>query len=218
MLVYQLVIAIPVSFILACMINKIVRGKAFFRAAFYLPNLTSIVAAVIVFRLVFYSSEAGIANYVIGLVGIKPVAWFGEGSVIQFTTSLLGTWLVLGYYIIMFLAGLQSISKELYDAANVDGAKGIKQWMYITIPCSKGAFAFVFITGVIGCMQRFTDVYIIRHQFVVKPIQTILLYIYDVSMVNRDFGSSFAAGYLLFIIIMIISLLNVKITKIFGQE
>lgn len=219
MLVYQLVMSIPISFIIASMINKVRVGKSFFRSAYYLPNITSIVAAVIVFKYLFYSTDAGIVNYLLGLVGIKPITWFGEGNVLQFSTALIGTWMVVGYYCLLFLAGMQTIPEELYDAANVDGAKALKMWLYITIPCSKSTFSFVFITGVISCMQRFTDVFVIRGETSIRrPIQTVLLYVYDTSFLNVNYGAGFAASYILFAVIMVITLFNLRTTKIFEEK
>ncbi len=200
------------SFIVASMINNITVCKNFFKSAFFLPNIVSVVATSILFTFVLYPTKQGILNYILGFFCIKPVAWFADPSFARFGIVLMGIWQALGYYTLIFLAGLQSISKELYEAAKVDGSNKFQNWWHITIPCVKPIFVFLIMMGTISAMKRFGDVWMIGGTAgnPGNSLSTVVLYIYRNAFYSNMLGVASAASYILFFIILGLTILNNK--------
>lgn len=162
MAVLSVITGVAASFTLASLINSLTYAKKFFKCIFFTPNIVSIVAAATIFKFIFHSGDAGIVNYVLkNVFHMNPVGWFSDPSVSRYSIVILNLWKSLGYDTILFIAGLQSISKELYEAAEVDGATGFQKWRYITIPCMKGITSAIVISYTISSLKRFGDVYTI---------------------------------------------------------
>ncbi len=214
--VLGLLLNIPGAFIIASMINACRWGKNYFKSAIYIPNITSVVAASTIFLSLFYPTDIGAINYILKkLFGIGPFGWFIDARIARVTVVIMSTWQSIGYNTLIFLAGLQSVPRELYEAAEVDGATALKRWRYITIPSMKPIFVFVFITGVIGAMQRFGDVWMIGGN-TGQPggtLRTVVLYIYAIGFQGMRFGLASAAAYILFFIIFALTLINVRLIK-----
>ena len=128
----------------------------------------------------------------------------------------------MGYSMLINLASMQSIQTEIYEAAAVDGANGFKQWLYITIPHMKQCFAFLFVTGMISGLSRFTDLFIIGgNSSSGAPggsLQTLLLYIYQYSFEVPQYGLSSAGAMILFGIVFVFTLFNVRMSGMFKEE
>lgn len=130
----QLVVAL----ILAVVLNSaLVKLKSVFRVAYFVPNVTSIVAVAIVFTVIFSEQEGGLVNATLGLFGFSPVNWQTSEWGVKIAIATMIFWRWVGYNSIIFLAGLQSIPKDLYEAAEIDGAKKWQQFVYITVPMLK---------------------------------------------------------------------------------
>lgn len=147
------------TFIVASLLNSVKSLGGFYKSLFLFPMIISTVGAVLIFRFMFLSTESGLINYIISMLGVAPIPWFLEGSWARVVVVILNLWLGSGFGIILFLAALQSISKELYEAAEIDGASGFQSWRYVTIPNLSGVFKFMLITGTISSFSRFADVY-----------------------------------------------------------
>ncbi|MFD0677914.1 MULTISPECIES: carbohydrate ABC transporter permease [unclassified Paenibacillus] len=210
-------IGLPLSFIVASLINSIVRPgmSVLFKAIYFLPNVTSTIAASIVFLLLFYPTEKGIANTVLNLFGLKPLGWMSDPNYAKISVILMDTWHGVGYSVLIWLAGLQSISRDLYEAAEVDGARKLQQWLYITIPGMKPVIFFMVVMGTINAFKRFGEVYVIGGPDG-NPggsLFTLMLYVYRYGFYTYDFGKAAAASYVIFIIILLFTLLNFKAFK-----
>lgn len=213
MCVMSVALGVVFPFILASVINNARWGKHAFRGVFFLPNVVSMVGASILFTYIFYPTEQGLMNSLLSLLNIDPIGWFSSPKYAPFGVVLMGLWHSLGYNTIIFLAGLQSVPRELYEAAEVDGASSIGKWWYITIPYIRPIFVFIIVIGTIVGMKRFTDVWTIGGS-AGNPdgaLLTIVLYIYRNAFESFQFGIGSAAAFLLFVIIMIISVLNLKV-------
>lgn len=213
--VMTLLINIPGAFVIASMINSCKWGKNFFKSAIYIPNIASIVAASTIFLGMFHPTDLGAMNYIFSLFGLGPYLWFSSIKLARITIVLMAVWQNIGYTSLIFLAGLQSVPAELYEASEVDGATRFKRWLYITIPNMKPIFAFVFITGTISAMQRFGDVWMVSGN-TGQPggtLRTIVLYIYTMGFQRTQFGLASAAAYLLFIMILILTLINTRLIR-----
>ncbi|MBE9914861.1 sugar ABC transporter permease [Paenibacillus donghaensis] len=207
--IWSVLLGIVLSFVLASLINNLnwSMGKNFFKAVFFLPNVVSGVATTLLFSFLFFPSREGLLNFVIGLFGIKPVGWFTNPHVSRYSIVLMSLWGALGYNTIIFLAGLQSVPRDLYEAAEVDGAGSYRKWLNITIPYLRPIFVFMLIMGTIGGMKRFTDVWLIGGT-AGNPggsLMTVVLYIYRNAFLASQMGMATAASYLLFVIIFVLT-------------
>ncbi|MCU9614853.1 sugar ABC transporter permease [Caldibacillus lycopersici] len=213
--IFQVIITIPLGFIFATLINSASKGKNFFKVIYFLPNVTSIVAAAMIFQFVLHP-EMGIVNFVLDSLGLPTPAWFSDPSTSKWGVILLAVWHWIGFVIIICIANLQAISKEMYEAAKIDGASSFQQWLFITIPNMGGTFAFLLITGWIGALQRFNEVYVLGgpNGSPARSIQTMGAFIYERGFTGFEFGIASAATYIMFLIILVFTFINLKISKL----
>src|SRR5579863_414033 len=156
-----LLIMLPLSTVLASMLNRLRRGSTPLKVIYFLPQLTSSVAVAIMFNYVF-QPDWGLLNGLLHQIGITDLPlWLADprydltGS--RAAATILAVWAGLGYYIIVLLAGLQTIQRDLYDAAAIDGANPLQSWWYITLPSLRPTFVFLIMTGMIDALSRFSD-------------------------------------------------------------
>nr|WP_110065063.1 sugar ABC transporter permease [Cytobacillus oceanisediminis] len=197
-----------VPIILATVLNsKFTRFANLFRAAIFIPALTSTIVAGVVFRLMFGESEAGLANTVIGFFGFDPVDWrFGAVSG-MFLMVLLCTWKWLGVNILYFMAGLANVPKELYEAAEIDGAGMFQKFRHITLPLLKPITIYVITISIIHGFRVYEESYVFWQDTSPGNIGlTIVGYIYQQGFRMNDMGFGAAIGVVLMVIIFIISI------------
>lgn len=209
--VLSVVLGVALSFILATFIHNIPweRTKNFFKGVYFLPNVVSLVATSILFQLLFSSGKEGILNYVLNWINLGPVGWFTNPDYARFSIVMMNLWGMLGYNTIIFIAALTSVPRDLYEAAEVDGANWFKKWYYITVPYLKPIILFMVIISTIGAMKRFTDVWLIGGT-AGNPggsLMTVVLYIYRNGFLSSQMGIATAASYILFMIILVLTVL-----------
>ncbi|UOQ84730.1 carbohydrate ABC transporter permease [Gracilibacillus salinarum] len=212
--IFQILITIPLGFIFASLINSTPKGQNFFKVVYFLPNVTSIVAAAMIFAFVLHP-EMGIVNYVLDSLGLPTPGWLSDPNTSKWGVILLSVWHWIGFVIIICLANLQAISPEMYEAARIDGAGRFQQWLFITIPNMTSTFAFLLITGWIGALQRFNEVYVLGGPTgsPARSIQTMGAFIYERGFTGMEFGIASAATYIMFIIILIFTFINLKVSN-----
>jgi ABC-type sugar transport system permease subunit len=149
-----------VSLILALLVNERLFGIQFFRLAFYLPVVSSAVATALVWQWVL-NSKVGLVNTALGWVGVQGPAWLTDPRIKLFTIILVSVWGGAGYNMMLFLAGLQNIPQELYDAAKIDGAGSWRRFVYVTLPMLSPTTFFVLIMSFIGSFQVFALVFML---------------------------------------------------------
>lgn len=217
MAVIAVILDVIVCFVVASMINSISSKavKNLFKGIYYLPNVVSSVAVAMLFNFIFYPTENGILNYFLGVFGISPIGWLVNPKISRLSIVIMGLWRSVGYDTILFLAGLQSIPGEIYEAAAIDGASGLQKWWYITIPNMKGTFAFMIMMLTISTMRRFDDVWMIGGSAgnPAGTLDTAVMYIFRNSWLSREVGVASAAAVILFIITMILTAINNKVTS-----
>jgi cellobiose transport system permease protein len=207
-----------VAFILAFSLNSaLIKFKNFFRISFFIPNVTSIVAVAIVFGTLFTSSEAGLINSILGLIGISPINWGVSEWGVKIAISTMVFWRWVGYNTIIYLAGLQSIPNELYEAAKIDGANLRQQIYHITLPMMRPTIIFTVFLSTIGSLQLFTEPLVFLGRAMREEGITIVLYLYRDAFVSNAFGTASATAVVLFFIIVIISAINVFIANRLGN-
>lgn len=216
--IYSL-LTIPLGFLLANAVNSLGRTKtqSFFRVMYYLPNIITGVSVVLVFQYVL-RGNGGLINQLLSWITDSRVriGWITDPALSHIGATIIWIWMNLGYSMLLNLASLQSIPSEIYDAASVDGASGRQRMFHITIPQMKPCYAFLFVTGMINGLARFTDLYIIGgNASAGRPngtLQTILMYIYQYSFESPRYGMSSAGAVILFVIVLVLTLFNVKMS------
>ncbi len=217
---WTLIILIPFPLILAVLLNseKLI-GKKFFRAALFIPILTSTVVAGIVFSLIFGDPQLSPANSLIKIFGMHPKTWLRDTKLAMFLLVLLATWRWTGVNIVYFLSGLQNIPKELYESAEVDGAGNFSKLLYITIPLLKPVIIYVLTISIFGGFAMFTETYVFwgTHSPEDSGL-TIVAYLYKQAFETGNLGLGCAIGIVLLAIILTINILQLKFFGLYNKE
>ena len=217
-----LVVILPLSLILASLLNSLRRGSNLFKMIYFLPQITSSVAVALVFGYVFQPNW-GLINGTLRLLGVTELPlWLADprysltGS--RAAVTLLAVWVALGYYMLIFLAGLQAIPVDSYDAAVVDGAGPLQSWWYITLPGLRPTFVFLILTGTIDAMSRFSDLWTLGGPggTPARSLQTVVMFMYQTAFEAYDFNLSSAVAVVLFGIVLLLTLINFRV--FLGQE
>ncbi|MBP0726512.1 sugar ABC transporter permease [Bacillus sp. RG28] len=209
-LIFQVPIMIAFSLLIAVGLNSsLVKFKSFFRIAYFMPAITALVAASIVF-MILLDEHFGLVNYFLSSIGMNPIHWFTSPFWAKVSIILVMTWRWTGYNMVIFLAGLQNIPNELYEAASIDGAGKVKQFFMITIPQLKPVFIFTVVMSTIGTLQLFDEPYILTKGGPNSATMTITLYLFQTGFKYFEFGYASAIAYVLVFIIGIVSWIQMK--------
>jgi multiple sugar transport system permease protein len=215
---YMVVFAVPlgiiVAFLTALLLNMKVRGQSVFRTVYYLPTVVPAVAGTLLWLWIL-NPQYGIMNQALQTIGLRSPAWFGSPAWSKPALILMGLWAV-GASTVLYLAALQGVPQELYEAATLDGAGWIQRTLKITIPLVSPVTLFIAITSIIGTFQLFTQAYIIGGTgggASGAPRESLLfyaIYLYRQGFVYLKMGYASAMAWILFIIIMVVTLLLLK--------
>ncbi|MET8200696.1 carbohydrate ABC transporter permease [Micromonospora taraxaci] len=203
---------------LANLLNRtFLRAKTFFRMAIFVPNVVSVAAVAIVFGMLF-QREFGLFNWLLSLVGVDAVDWDGQRWSSWFAISTMVNWRWTGYNTLILLAGMQAIPKDLYEAAEIDGASPWRQFWQITLPMLKPTFIFVVILSTIGGMQLFTEPLLFANGNILggnqREFQTLAMYMYEMGIENLSTaGYGAAVAWAIFMIIVVVSLFNFLLVR-----
>ena len=212
-----LIVAVPMLVILPLIIAVVINQKLFainfYRVSIYLPVVVSIVVAGIAWKWLY--ADNGILNYFISIFGLPKIGWLTDSKFALFSVIAVTVWKGLGYYMMIYLAALTTVPKELYEAADIDGAGIFQKHLAVTLPHMLPAIALVAIISSISAMKVFVEIYIMTQGGPLSSSMTIVYYIYQRAFEHLDLGYASAAGVVLMIIIMLISVFNIK--KIEGQ-
>lgn len=190
------------------------RSKIFevFRAIFYMPSITNVVAVAVVWSYLF-NPQIGLFNYILNLVGLPGVPWLTDPTVAKISLIILAVWRAIGLNMIIFLAALQGIPKTYYEAAQLDGANTWQQLFKITIPLLSFAIFFVSITTMIGWLQFFEEPFIMTNGGPLDSTTSVALFIYRNGFQYSQFGYAAAGSFILFIAIIIVTIIQFRIQK-----
>jgi len=212
-----LVVQVPIMIILALFISVILNDKnlkfkGFFRTAIFLPCVTSLVAYSVIFKSLF-SSDGLMNNFLVNIHLISsPIEWMTSPFWAKITIIIAITWRWTGYNMIFYLAGLQNIDPGIYEAAKIDGATGVKQFFFITVPLLKPIILFTTVMSTIGTLQLFDEVMNITKGGPGNATTTISQYIYNLSFkYSPNFGYAAAVSYIIVIMIVVLSLIQFKV-------
>lgn len=207
-------IGIPVGMILGLVIavgmNRKIRGIKVLRTLYYIPVISSLVAVAILWMWVF-NYDYGLLNSIIGLFGVKGPNWLGDEVWVKVSMIIFMVWKGLGGTIILYLAGLQGIPRDYYEAARIDGASGFNLFRHITLPLVSPVTFYLLITGLIGGFQVFVEVLVMVPSGGLNySAATVVFYLYDKAFGNNQMGYGSAMAFILAIIIFIITAINFK--------
>lgn len=219
--VYTVIILIPLPLVLAVLLNsKLMRLKNLFRSALFLPALTSVAVAGIIFRLVFSELDGALMNTIIQWFGFDSQKWLYYSGLSMFALVVIATWRWIGINILYFLSALQNIPKELYEAADIDGAGLLSKFFKITVPLLKPITIYVLTITVYGGFAMFTESYMLwGSRGSPQDIGlTMVGYIYQQGFQYFDLGFGSTIGLVLLVITLGVSMIQLKFMGLFGKE
>ncbi len=202
--------SIAIALVLAVFLNEKIAGRSAYRTIFFLPMVAAPAAVAMVWRWL-YNSEFGLINNVFGL----KVNWISDPKIAVFAIAVIGVWSIIGYNMVLFLAGLQEVPRDYYEAASIDGANGICRFLHITIPLLSPTIFFVTVTRVIGGFQVFDLIFMVmdRNNPALYKTQSLVYLFYQYSFVNNNKGMGSAVVVILLVIVMIITVLQMRLQK-----
>jgi multiple sugar transport system permease protein len=211
-------VGVALSLLLALAVDQKIRFKRFFRTAYFIPAVTSVIAISVIWKWMFAGDKYGLINHFLMLMGFKPVDWLMSTAWTLPAIMIMSIWAGLGYNMILFLAGLQTIPTTVYEAADIDGAGELDKFWHITLPLLKPTMVFVVIMGFIVSFQVFEQIYIMTEsEFgiggVLDSALTVVAYLYDMGFRKFRMGYASALGYIIFAVVFAITIINIKFIK-----
>ncbi|MER1926958.1 MAG: sugar ABC transporter permease [Enterococcus casseliflavus] len=194
---------------LAILLNKKVRGMKFFRTAFFFPYVTSLVAIAVVWNMLFHPTMGPINQFLKFFIE-NPPGWTSSSDWALTAIIIVSVWRGMGYYMILYLAGLQSVPKELYEAASIDGANKWQQFRNVTFPSLRPTTFFVSIMLVINCFKIFDLVQVMTAGGPGRATNVLVYQIYNEAFVKFNFGYASAIAMVLFVIVLGITVIQFK--------
>lgn len=204
--------ATAVSLALALLLNQRLKTIGFYRTFFFLPAVTSLVAIAMVWRWI-YNTEFGVLNAFLGSLGVNPINWLGDPILAMPAVILMSIWRSAGFNTVLFLAGLQGVPQEYYEAAAIDGASLWDRFRHITLPLISPTTFFVVVNGLIGSWQVFDQVYILTRGGPSLSTVTVVYLIYSNGFEWYKTGYASAMAYALFLIIIALTAIQFKLQK-----
>jgi len=192
----------------ALLLNQNVRFRAFFRAAYFLPVMTSLVVVATIWKILL--NEHGIINQIFGVFGLPTLGWLGHTPTALPAVAVTSIWQGFGFETVVFLAALQAISREYYDAAKVDGATYWQQLRHVTLPGLRPTIMFVYIIGIIGSFQVFDQIYVMTSGGPINSTRTIVFDLYD-RFNSLLLGEASAVAYVLLVILATLSFIQIRL-------
>lgn len=188
---------------LAILINQKLRGITIYKILIYLPVVVSIVVCAIAFKWIY--TEHGILNYLLG----TSIGWLTETKFSLFAVAIVTIWKGIGYYMMIYLASLMSVPKELYEACEIDGANSLQKHFTVTVPHLMPTIALVSTISAISAMKVFAEIYVMTKGGPLNSSKTIVYYIYERAFENLDLGVASAMAVVLLVIVFVLSLINI---------
>ena len=206
-----LLIAVPFlvifPLIIAILINQKLRGITLYKIIIYFPVIISIVVAAIAFKWLY--ATQGILNYILSLLNIHAINWLSDTNYALISVAIVTIWKGIGYYMMIYLAGLMSVPQDLYEACEIDGAGFLQKHLTVTVPQIMPTIALVSTVSTISALKVFAEIYVMTKGGPLNSSKTIVYYIYERAFENLDLGYASAMAVLLLVIVMIFSLINI---------
>jgi ABC-type sugar transport system permease subunit len=200
-----------ISLFIALFLNQKLRGVGLFRTAFFLPTITSTVAVSVVWLWLYHPANYGLFNTVLLKLGLPLQRWLRDPVLAMPALIAMGIWHGMGYNIIIFLAGLQAIPAQLYEAAKIDGAGTWAQFRKITWPLLSPTTFYVLVIGVINAMQAFSQMHVMTQGGPLGRTTTIVYYLYQLAFENFNMGRASAVACILFVLLLVLTMIQFQV-------
>jgi len=207
------VLIVVLAFNLALLLDVKIRGIAFYRALFFVPHLVPM-ALIATLWLFLYEPQRGPINALLGLLGIPGPAWLQSTSWAMPAMIIVKVWKAVGYYTILFLAGLQGIPQELYEAAKMDGAGFWRRTLHITLPLISPITLFVIIVAVIGSFQDFDQIVVMTRGGPVDSTNILVYYLYEQAFRNYQVGLGSAVAVLMLLLLLVFTVIKLQLARL----
>ncbi|KRN75386.1 sugar ABC transporter permease [Weissella kandleri] len=207
-------VEVILSLLIATLLNQIKWLSNLFRTIYFLPFVTSVVAISMVWRWI-YNKDAGLLNVLLGWIGINPIDWLNDPHYALLALIILAIWKGLGFNIMLFLVALNNVDQRIYDAAHLDGAKPLQQWWHITVPMISPMTFLVTVNAVIASFKVFDEVYALYggQPGPAGSAMTLVYYLYRAFYEQNKYGQAAATGVVLFILILLVTLVQMWFSK-----
>ncbi|MGE0200336.1 MAG: carbohydrate ABC transporter permease [Candidatus Melainabacteria bacterium] len=205
-----------IPMVMALLVNNKLPGIGVIRSLIYLPVIISLVVAGIAWKWLY--AQDGLINYLISLLGFPKVGWLVNPDVALWAVAIVIIWKGLAYYMMMYLANLQSVSQELYEAADIDGAGLLKKHWHISLPHLAPTMTLVCIICTIGILKLFTEIYVMTRGGPVGATRSLVYTIYQYAFERLDLGFASAMGIVLMLILLVLSVIQLRISGMANAE
>ncbi len=196
----------------AVLLNQDIRGKYVYRAIYFVPVVAPTVAIALLWAFL-YEPNIGVINSLLRLIGVQGPDWLGNTHWAMRSIIFEAIWAGLGFTILIYLAGLQGIPQEYYEAAQIDGANAFQKFRYITAPLISPTTFFLLVTGVIGGFQVFDIPFIMTGGGPANATQMVVMYLYNNAFVTQQMGLAAAVAFMVFVVIIILTVINFRISR-----
>ena len=207
-------ITMIIGLVLALLLNQPLRGRAIFRTAYYLPVVTPFVVSALLWKWL-YNGQYGLFNYYLlqGHIIDEPLLWLSDKNLAMPAVVLMSVWSGVGFSMVIYLAGLQSIPAELYESARLDGAGTLRRIRHITIPLLRPTTLFLLVMGIIGSLQVFTQIFVMTSGGPVNKTTTMVYYMYLWAFKYYDMGYASTLAFALFAMLLVFTALQLRLFR-----
>lgn len=204
-MISEVPLSIAISLVLAVLLNKKIVGRSAYRMIFFLPMVAAPAAIAMVWKWL-YNTDYGLINNVFNI----RVSWYSDPNISLYSIAIIGIWSIIGYNLVLFLAGLQEVPRDYYEAATIDGASSTSQFFNITLPLISPTIYFVFVTRIIGAMQVFDSIFLVmdRTNPALNKVQSLVYLFYKYSFEEGNKGAGATIVVILLLITLIITVLQ----------
>jgi len=209
---WTMLIGLSLGLIFAALLNQEIHGKYIYRAIYFVPVVAPTVAVALLWQWL-YEPNFGVLNGMLRMIGVHGPNWLGNTTWAMRSVIVEAIWAGLGFNILIFLAGLQGIPQEYYEAAEIDGANAIQKFFSITMPMLSPTTFFLLVTGVIGGFQVFDIPYIMTGGGPANATQMVIMYLYNNAFTIQKMGLAAAISFIVFLLIITLTILNFQISK-----
>ena len=211
---FSLGLQLPLALALAVMVGRDLPGRGIFRTIFFLPYVLSEVNVAIMWMLLYNTDpDRGLLNAIVVALGGAPIAWLADTQIVLFSVFIALTWKYFGFHMLLYLAGLQNIPMELEEAARIDGANSLQNFLYITLPLLSSTIRTTVYLSVLGSIQQFILVWIMTKGGPVNASETLATYMYRFGFVRFQLGYGSAVAIYMFLICLTFSLIYQRLSR-----
>lgn len=207
-------VGVSLSLLTAVFLNMSIKAKSLYRVLYFLPVISAPAAVAMVWRWL-YNSEFGFINYFLSVFGIQGPNWIADSHTVLISVMIVGIWSLVGYNMVILLAGLQDIPRFYYEAAQIDGATSVKQFLHITVPLVSPTLFFVVLTTMISSLQVFDHIFMMLDSTnpSLRSGESIVYLFYKYTFANNNKGYGSAIATVLLVLVLILTVVQMKVQK-----